>query len=84
MGWEVFQEQRSIVQFIPFAVGGVFLAAFWNNRIYFGGSGDNLTVFKFDPGEKACRSPQFPFASAFGFQEPAPPYTRTAVPTAGS
>ena len=58
-----------IVQFIPFAVGGVFSSpAFWNNRIYFGGSGDNLTVFKFDPlARKLAAAPSSHSPSAFGF-----------------
>jgi hypothetical protein len=40
-----------IVEFIQFAVGGLWsMPAWWNNWVYFGGSGDALRVFAFDPG----------------------------------
>jgi hypothetical protein len=39
-----------IVQTIPFAIGGIYGApAFWNNNAYFGGKGDYLKAFSFDP-----------------------------------
>jgi hypothetical protein len=41
---------NQIVQFLPTIIGGMFAApAFWNNNVYFGGSGDNLRAFSLDP-----------------------------------
>jgi hypothetical protein len=39
-----------IIQNLPGAVGGMWaMPAFWNNNVYFGGVGDNLKMFSFDP-----------------------------------
>jgi len=41
---------NQIVQNLPDAVGGMWaMPAFWNNNVYFGGTGDNLKMFSFDP-----------------------------------
>jgi len=68
------KNNSQIVQFIPFAVGSVFsMPAWWNNRVYFGGSGDNLKVFKFDPqGRKLAASPSSQSPLPFGFPGASP------------
>jgi len=39
-----------IIQNLPGAVGGMWgMPAFWNNNVYFGGVGDNIKMFRFDP-----------------------------------
>jgi hypothetical protein len=39
-----------IIQNLPGAVGGLWgVPAFWNNYVYFGGMGDNIKTFAFDP-----------------------------------
>jgi hypothetical protein len=41
---------NQIVQFLPTAVAGLWASpAFWNNNIYFGGGGDGLRAFSFNP-----------------------------------
>lgn len=61
------KNNSQIVQFIPFAIGNVFsMPAWWNNRVYFGGSGDKLKVFNFDPkGRKLATSPSSQSPSPF-------------------
>src|SRR5271165_824934 len=63
-----------IVQTIPYAIGGIWGApAFWNNRVYFGGVGDYLKAFSFDPNAQqlsvnyASKSPE-----SFGYPGPTP------------
>jgi hypothetical protein len=63
------KNNNQIVQFIPFAVGNMFsMPAWWNNRAYFGGSGDNLRVFKFDPQTRTLAdTPSSKSTTFFGF-----------------
>lgn len=63
------KDNSQIVQFIPFAVGGMWaMPAWWNNRAYFGGSSDSLKVFPFDPvGGKLATSPSSQSATVFNF-----------------
>ena len=70
------KNNSQIVQFIPFAIGNVFsMPAWWNNRVYFGGSGDKLKVFNFDPkGRKLATSPSSQSPSPFG-----PPGTTPSI-----
>ncbi len=43
-------DNSQIVQFLPYAVGGMFaMPAWWNNSVYFGGSGDAIKQFAFTP-----------------------------------
>jgi hypothetical protein len=75
------KNNSQIVQFIPFALGNVFsMPAWWNNRVYFGGSGDNLKVFNFDPqGRKLVTSPSSQSPSPFG-----PPGTTPSISAKGN
>jgi hypothetical protein len=63
-----------IVQTLPFAIGGIWGApAFWNDNVYFGGQGDYLKAFAFDPGAQqlsmnyTSESPEY-----YGFPGPTP------------
>ena len=50
MGHYDAQNNNQIVQYLPGAELGMWNSpTFWNNRIYFGGSGDALKVFGFNP-----------------------------------
>jgi hypothetical protein len=72
MGHYNSKNNSQIVQFLPFAVGGMFSTpAWWNNRVYFGGSSDYLKVFAFDTsmrklvGTASSQAPtQFSFPGA--------------------
>ena len=63
-----------IVQTMPEAIGGVFGGeAFWNNYIYFGGHGDHLKAYAFDPSaQKLSTSPTSSSAESFAFPGPTP------------
>lgn len=73
MGHYNSKSNSQIVQYIPFAVGGMWASpGWWNGRVYFGGSSDNLKVFKFDsssrqlatsPSSKTSTFFQFPGAT---------------------
>jgi hypothetical protein len=58
-----------IVEFLPFAVGGIWsMPAWWNNRVYFGGVSDALKVFAFDPaGGMLASSASSQSATIFGY-----------------
>jgi hypothetical protein len=58
-----------IVQFLPNAVGGVWsMPAWWNNRLYFGGSGEEVRVFTFNPSTgKLSASPASKSTMMFKF-----------------
>jgi hypothetical protein len=63
-----------IVQTLPFAIGGVWGGeAFWNNYAYFGGQGDHLKAFTFDPvARKLSTSPTSTSPSSYGYPGPTP------------
>ncbi len=63
-----------IVQDLENAIGGLWSTpAFWNNNVYFGGSGDNLRQFTFDPlAEQLSDSAVSKSGTHFGFPGPTP------------
>jgi hypothetical protein len=63
------KNNSQIVQFIPFAVGGMWASpAWWNENVFLGGSGDNLKVFKFDSTTRQlATSPSSKAPTSFGF-----------------
>ena len=65
---------NQIVQNIPGAVGGMWaMPAFWNNHVYFGGAGDNLKMFNFDPSSGLLTtSPASNTLTFFGYPGPTP------------
>jgi hypothetical protein len=69
MGHYNSKNNSQIVQYIPFAVGGMWASpAWWNGYVFFGGSGDNLKVFKFDSATRQLgTSPSSKAPTSFGF-----------------
>jgi len=63
-----------IVQTLPFIIGGVFGGpAFWNNNVYFGGAGDYLKAFGYDPQTQLLSTgPISQSPENFGFPGPTP------------
>lgn len=74
MGHYNSKNNSQIVQFIPLVVGSMFATpAWWSNRAYFGGVGDSLKVFKFDPvGRTLAASPSSQAPTSFGFPGASP------------
>ena len=72
--WNPNGNDNQIVQNLPGAIGGVWGApAFWNNSIYFGGIGDHLKAFAFDPvAQKLSSSPTSSSPESFGYPGPTP------------
>jgi hypothetical protein len=62
-----------IVQELPGAVAGVWgTEAYWNNNVYFGGSGDNIKAFSFNAGGTGLLSTTPTSESPEGFSFPGP------------
>ena len=63
-----------IVQDMENAIGGLWATpAWWNNNVYFGGSGDVLRQYTFDPGsEQLSNGAVFVSPTYFGFPGPTP------------
>lgn len=64
-----------VVQEIPGAVGGTWgMSAFWNNNVYFGGSGDAVKVYPFNVGSNGLLATKPSSRSKFsiGFPGPTP------------
>jgi len=63
-----------IVQTLPFKIGGIWGGpAFWNNTAYFGGVGDNLTAFAFNPQTQLLSTnPTSQSPESFGYPGPTP------------
>jgi len=72
--WNPNGNDNQIVQSLPNAVGGVWGApAFWNDNIYFGGIGDHLKAFAFDPvAQLISSSPTSSSPQSFGYPGPTP------------
>jgi hypothetical protein len=65
---------NQIVQSLDTAVGGLWATpAWWNNNVYFGGTGDYLKQYSFDPVKGLLStSPTSQSATSFGFPGPSP------------
>ena len=67
-------DDSQIIQNLPGAVGGTWgMPAFWNNNVYFGGVGDNLKMFSFDPASgKLSTTPVSNTLTFFNYPGPTP------------
>jgi hypothetical protein len=67
-------DNGQIVQDLENAIGGVWATpAWWNNNVYFGGSGDVLRQYAFDPNTGLLwNGPIFVSPTYFGFPGPTP------------
>jgi len=62
-----------IVQDMENAIGGLWSTpAFWNNNVYFGGSGDNLRQYTFDPSSGLLSNGAIALGTYSGFPGPTP------------
>jgi hypothetical protein len=69
MGHYNSKNNTQIVQFLPFAVGGMWATpAWWNARLYFAGTGDSLKVFPFNSSTRQIAASASSHApTSFGF-----------------
>jgi hypothetical protein len=70
-----FNSKRNvIVQDMENAIGGLWATpAWWNNNVYFGGAGDNLREYSFDPGSGLLSNGAVSVSPTyFGFPGPTP------------
>jgi hypothetical protein len=74
-------DNSQIVQSLDRAIGGVWGApAWWNNNVYFGGSGDYLKLYPFDPvSGLLATSPASESPTFFGYPGPSPSISANGV-----